>query len=213
MICKTCGTSVSSLHGVCIACGSTEVIADPTEVAKDTMKTASNDAIKALKFLVHDPAGNLGAVLSSLGEERSRWVGILFGAFFALCGACACEADIFGYRMNAVSGFLGTAATFGVLSGGVKLCRHFYKLAGHLGRDFFVSGTALLPAGCGLLLCAIVGALSPQFLVFFLVAGFSLSTLMLQTGLVSVCGLSERNAKLVAPLMLGLAALGAALFY
>jgi hypothetical protein len=213
MICKTCGTPVSSLHGVCIACGPTEVIADPAEVAKDTMKTASNDALKVLKLLVHDPAGNLEAVFSSLGEERSRWVGILFGALFALCGACACAAGIFGHRMHAVSGFLGTAAAFGVLSGGVKMCRHFYKLAGHWGRVFFVAGTALLPAGCSLLLCAIVGAFSPQLLALFLLAGLSLSALMLQNGLVGVCGLSERNARLVVPLMMGLAALGASLFY
>jgi hypothetical protein len=213
MICKTCGTPVSSIHGVCIACGSTEVIADSAEVAKDAVMTASKDALETVKMLVRDPAGNLSAVFFALGESRSCWVGILFGALFALSGVTICASNVLGQKMHSVSGFLGAAAACGVLIGCGRVVRHFYKLEGPLGRDIFLSGAVLLPVGCGLFLGAFFGAASPQLLTLFLMAGVSLSALMLQNGLISICGLSESRARLVVPMMIGLTALGASLFY
>lgn len=140
MIRKTCGTPVSSLHDVCIACGSTEVIADSAEVVRDTVMTASKDALETFKLLMRDPAGNLGAVFSSLGEFRSCWVGILFGALFALSGATACASNVLGNKMHSGSGFLGAAAAYGVLIGSGRMVRHFYKLDGPFGREFFCLG-------------------------------------------------------------------------
>lgn len=207
MFCQKCGTQIPDNAVACSSCGVSTAAPNPTALAADKVKAASQDAFQAFKMFASNPVAGLSVAFESLGQARALGVGVTFGALFALC-------VVFGaYRLlpewgrpHGFSRFIKILVVaivpFISLLGATVLGRKTFRGEGGFGHDSFIAGSSLLPFGFVALVAGILGLGNIEVIGVFTLFAVCLTILMLFAGLTRICKISERSATIAVPLML-----------
>lgn len=177
--------------------------ADYQRAAQDAMssaKAAAQDALGTFMKLIYNPVGALPEAYRSLAPTQAIGVGVVFAVVAVVClmiSGQSAAALIGGLGIPGFKGFLlGLGTTLGMAAGialGSWLCRLLLRGEGNLAFDIFIGGAALLPIGIGVLVSYLLGVIGIGFPIGALptLIGFSLTILVIFTGLGRIAGIKE----------------------
>ncbi len=206
MYCQKCGTEVQENATFCSKCGTQIAIAKPPSEVGERVKTASKDAMQAIKVFAANPVGGLPAAFENLDEARAIGVGIAFAVVFVFCvfagvymilPAWSRPSDIGSFFKVLIFG----AVPFVSIVGASALARKIFGGAGSFGGDSFIAGASLLPFGFLVLLGGILGIGNFEIIAFLSVFALCYTILMLYTGSTRISKISESRAALAVPIM------------
>jgi len=208
MFCPKCGTQVADGATTCSSCGTPIAPAkSPAGAVADTVKIASQDALKAFKMFATNPVAGLSVAFEHLGPNRTLSVGVSFGVVFSLCILIGGYVALPGWsRPRGVGGFLSSLVCalvpFVSLAGASLAARKAFRGEGDFGRDCFVAGASLLPFGLVVLLAGLLGFGNMEAVLVLLLFAVCITILMLFAGCTRIFKMSERAATIAIPLML-----------
>lgn len=211
MYCQACGNVLQDGMEVCPQCN-TRRMYPPQQAAAATsppdagrFKTASTDAVEALKLFARNPVGGLPAAYERLNEPRAIGVGIAFAVIYLLCWLAALyiSADV---RPSGVDGLvkflLSGAVPFVSFLGASALARKIFNGTGSLGGDSFIAGAALLPLGFWILISSILGFTNIEVIAALGVFALVFTILLLFTGSTRISNITEEKSALAVPVIL-----------
>lgn len=206
MYCQTCGTFMQEGVTVCPSCGTPRAQPQaPATAEASRFKTASADAVEALKLFTKNPVGGLPAAYERLNEPRAIGVGIAFAVIYLLCWLAALyiAADVRPTGIDGLIKFLLSGAVpFISFLGASALARKIFNGTGSLGGDCFIAGAALLPLGLWVLLSSILGFTNFEVIAALGVFALVFTILLLFTGCTRISKISEEKSALAVPVML-----------
>lgn len=208
MFCQKCGTPVAEGAATCLNCGAPIAPAkSPPGAVADTVKVASQDALRAFRMFATDPVAGLSVAFERLGPNRALSVGVSFGVLFSLCILIGGYVALPGWsRPRGVGGFLKSLVCafvpFVTLAGASFAARKAFRGQGDFGHDCFVSGASLLPFGLVVLLAGLLGFGNLEAVLVLSLFAVCITILMLFAGCTRIFKMSERAATIAIPLML-----------
>ena len=224
MYCQTCGNLMQDGIDFCGKCGAPRnaqqqaagfaqspaaayAPSAPSPVAPaepGRFKTASSDAVEALKLFSKDPIGGMPAAYDRLNEPRAIGVGIAFAVIYILCWLAAIyiAASVRPSGLDGLFKFvLAGAVPFVSLLGASALARKLFNGAGSAGGDSFIAGAALLPFGLFVLLASILGYGNYKIISALFVFALCFAILILYTGCTRISKITEAKSSLAVPIM------------
>jgi hypothetical protein len=205
MYCQSCGTFMQEGVFACPKCGTPRPQPQGQPAEAGRFKTASADAVEALKLFTKNPVGGLPAAYERLNEPRAIGVGIAFAVIYLLCWL-AFLYIAFDTRPEGIEGIvkfiLGGAVPFAGFWGASALARKIFNGTGSMGGDCFIAGAALLPLGFYIVLAGILGINNATVIVALGVFALVFTILILFTGCTRISKISEEKSALAVPVML-----------
>jgi hypothetical protein len=210
MFCSHCGAADGGAV-VCVQCG-VELQPAKARPALNTERAvaASKDAARALKLLLMDPVGSIGAACDSLTVRQSLDVGIAFCVLFVV--SCLIAIRMIGRFIGGMFFSIGLKEVLQVaLVATVPIVCMVAILFGaqmvfakrkDLPRAIFVGGAALLPITILNLVTGILGAANWNVISLVAVFAFCYTILLLYAGCRDVLKTSPPIAAIGVPVIL-----------
>jgi uncharacterized membrane protein YhaH (DUF805 family) len=211
MFCSHCGTAADGTAANCLGCG-VELQSQPRIVLNaDRAVAASREAIRAVKLLLVDPVGSIGAAYDALGTRQATDAGIVFSAAFIM--SC-----IFAIKM--ISRFSSGLLAFSI---GIKEVLQVMLVAAvpvasliaifsaiqlattkthDLSRSMFAGGAALVPIALFNVAGSLLGAANGDVVALIGLYALCYTVLLLYAGCRAVLKSSSALSAAAVPLIL-----------
>lgn len=216
MFCSQCGASADGAAAACSQCG-LDLQQPKTRPALNTERAvaASKDAVRALKLLLADPVGSIGAAYNGLTSRQGLDVGVAFCVLFIL-------SSIVAIRMI---GRLAQRASFGFMgfSLGIKevlqialvaavpivsIVAIFFGLQllatkrNDFSRALFAGGAVLIPLALFNIIGGILGAANAEVLALVAIFALCYTILLIYAACRDVLAISSSWAAAAVPVIL-----------
>jgi hypothetical protein len=215
MFCSTCGTAADGAATACLNCGvDLHPPAAKRAINADRAVAASKDAGRAIKMLLKDPVGSIGAAHDALPAGKNLDVGITFAVFWVL--SCLIAIRMIGRAGARFTGVLLFDIGFKevmqiALISIVPLIAVVAIMAGlqaglakrnELPRALFAGAAALLPLALFNVIGGILGAGNAEVIVIVALFALCYTILLLYAGCRDVLGIPSAAAAALVPLII-----------
>lgn len=210
MFCSHCGASTEGGAVVCAQCGVNLQAKVRPALNTDRAVAVSKDAMSAVKLLLRDPVGSIGAAHDALTTKQTLDVGIAFCVVFIISSLLAVRtiARFFGgsfFSMGAkevlqaaLVGVVPAACIIGILSGLQMLTAKRQDLP----RSVFVGGSALLPLAALSFVAGILSTSNGEVIALVAVFSICYTILLLYAGCRDVLNVASPLAAVSVPVIL-----------
>lgn len=176
-------------------------------VMPSAIRTRNSPVFETIKMLLLNPTEEIRNAFDNLGNNRALGLGVGCGFLFSIAFAVNVSRPFskFGESVSVdlFLNFLGLAfVPFVCLSLACALARLVFGEPGSVSGDAYVSGMAIMPFSCALILSIPLGIGNFEVVVILQVFALCLSMLILFFGLHRVSGMKERCALFCVPLTL-----------
>jgi hypothetical protein len=212
MFCSQCGTASDGAAVACAQCGIDLQRKAPASLNTERAVAASKDAARAVKLLLTDPVGSIGAAYDALSGRQPVDVGITFCAVFILSCVLGMRTVARSVSSGLVSVSIGVkeilqvallaavpAATIVAIFFGIHLAVRQEK---SLPRALFAGGAALIPLALFNLAGGLLGPENWQVLALLALVALSYTILLLYAGCRDVLKASSAISAAAVPVII-----------
>jgi hypothetical protein len=195
MYCSQCGTAAAEDASVCAQCGFQFSSVSRPRLNAERVGAASRDAWRAVKLLLRDPVGSMGAAYEALTPQQGLDVGIAFCAVFMLSSLIAMRL-IANVAQRLSSSFL--SFSFGIkevfttllvaavpvisIMAIFALLQRLANRERDLRRAVFAGGASVIPLAVFNLFAGVLGAANAEVLAIVAVFALCYTILLIYAG-------------------------------